>query len=268
MKNPLIIQGGMGVAISGWRLARTVSMQGELGVVSGTSIDTVFARLLENGDPQGVLRKAIAAFPDREMAERVLKKYFRDTPVKAGHKYIGRPLPGARLNRAQQELMVLANFAEVYLAKAGHLGKVGINFLEKLQVTTLPSLYGALLAGVDYVIMGAGIPREIPGSLDKLSQHEDASLKLDVSGANSGDNFTSQFSPKTFMPGNWPQLKRPQFLAIISSNVLALTLKKKSNGKVNGFIVERPVAGGHNAPPRGETQYNELVSLFMVSVMK
>ena len=44
----------------------------------------------------------------------------------------------------------------------------------------LASLYGAMLAGVDYVLMGAGIPREIPGALDALSRHEPASLKLDV----------------------------------------------------------------------------------------
>ena len=260
MREPLIIQGGMGIAISGWRLAKTVSMLGQLGVVSGTCIDSVFARLLEMGDPGGNMRKALDAFPDQEMAERVRKKYYRETPIKAGHKYISRPLPGARLNRAQQELMVIANFAEVYLAKLGHAGKIGINFLEKLQVTTLPSLYGAILAGVDYVIMGAGIPREIPGSLDKLAMHEDAKIGIDVIGADSTDNFSSEFSPKSFFSDfsdSLPEVFRPKFLAIISSNVLAITLKKKSNGRVDGFIVEKPLAGGHNAPPRGPLKLNE-----------
>lgn len=35
--NPLIIQGGMGVAVSSWPLARAVALEGELGVVSGTA---------------------------------------------------------------------------------------------------------------------------------------------------------------------------------------------------------------------------------------
>ncbi len=41
---PLIIQGGLGVAVSNWRLARAVSALGQLGVVSGTAIDQVVVR--------------------------------------------------------------------------------------------------------------------------------------------------------------------------------------------------------------------------------
>jgi NAD(P)H-dependent flavin oxidoreductase YrpB (nitropropane dioxygenase family) len=33
-----------------------------------------------------------------------------------------------------------------------------------------------------------------------------------------------------------------------------MTLAKKSSGRVDGFIVEGPTAGGHNAPPRGAPQ--------------
>jgi len=46
---PRIIQGGMGIRISSWQLAREVSRQGELGVVSGTGIDTVIIRELQTG---------------------------------------------------------------------------------------------------------------------------------------------------------------------------------------------------------------------------
>jgi nitronate monooxygenase len=52
-------------------------------------------------------------------------------------------------------------------------------------------------------------------------------------------------------------LTRPRFFAIIASNVLAATLLKKSNGRVDGFVVEGPSAGGHNAPPRGKPQFNQ-----------
>jgi NAD(P)H-dependent flavin oxidoreductase YrpB (nitropropane dioxygenase family) len=36
-----------------------------------------------------------------------------------------------------------------------------------------------------------------------------------------------------------------------------MTLAKKSNGKVDGFVVEGPLAGGHNAPPRGPLRLDE-----------
>ena len=52
----------MGVAISGWRLARSVSVLGQLGVVSGTALDVLLARRLQDGDPVGDIRRAVAAF--------------------------------------------------------------------------------------------------------------------------------------------------------------------------------------------------------------
>ncbi len=47
---PRLIQGGMGVGVSGWELARKVSMHGQLGVVSGTALDTILVRRLGKGD--------------------------------------------------------------------------------------------------------------------------------------------------------------------------------------------------------------------------
>jgi len=47
-------------------------------------------------------------------------------------------------------------------------GLVGINFLEKIQLPPCLALR-AMLANVDYVLMGAGIPRAIP-ALDRLAQ--------------------------------------------------------------------------------------------------
>ena len=73
---PPIIQGGMGVGVSGWRLARAVSGQGQLGVVSGTALDLLLTRQLQLGDPDGHLRRALAAFPYPEIAARILDRYF------------------------------------------------------------------------------------------------------------------------------------------------------------------------------------------------
>jgi nitronate monooxygenase len=254
MTEPLIIQGGMGAGVSNWTLARAVSQTGQMGVVSGTALDSIMARRLQIGDLDGSMRRALAAFPNAGVAQRILERYYIPGGKKETEPF--RPIPSFTLTtcKALLELNVAANFAEVYLAKEGHSGRVGINYLEKIHLPLLSCLYGALLAGVDYVLVGAGIPRAIPAILDVLSQHGEASMKIHVHGAQAQEDCQVTFQPKDVLPDPGPVLKRPRFLAIIASDVLALTLAKKSTGKVDGFVVEGPTAGGHNAPPRGPLQ--------------
>ena len=259
-----IIQGGMGVGVSNWALAKAVSSYGQLGVISGTGIAAVLARRLQTGDPDGHYQRAFHAFPYRKIAQRVWDRYFVAGGVGSGTLFKSTPLPGVSFSHALTELTVLAAFSEVFLAKDGHSGAVGINLLEKVQTPTLATLFGAMLAGADYVLMGAGIPRFIPGVLDALARGEPVELKMDVEDSDAAENFVSQFSPKEFIAldgaagiASAPQLKRPKFFAIVSSATLAMTLARKSNGRVDGFIVETPVAGGHNAPPRGLLQLSE-----------
>jgi nitronate monooxygenase len=109
-----------------------------------------------------------------------------------------------------------------------------------------------MLAGVDYLFMGAGIPSEIPGIMDRLTKHLDVSLKIAVQGAKAANKFRLKFSPQSFLRKKLLPLKRPQFFPIISSATLARMLLKKANGVINGFVVETSSAGGHNAPPRGK----------------
>ncbi len=254
MSHPIIVQGGMGVGVSDWRLARTVSQLGQLGVVSGALLAVVFVRRLQTGDPDGAMRHALEHFPVAGVAERVIEEYFvpgGKEPSAAVHLSA---LPALHPGAALVELMVTANFAEVFLAKEGHDGLVGINLLEKVQLTTLPSLFGAMLADVDYVLMGAGIPRAIPGVLDQFASGAPAELRIDVDSALPGEEFVSTLNPRSFCGDLLPALKRPQFLAIVASATLAITLARKSTGQVNGFIIEGDVAGGHNAPPRGPLQ--------------
>jgi len=254
---PVIIQGGMGAAVSDWRLANAVASQGQLGVVSGVALGALLARRLESGDPGGHMRRALAAFPMKDAAQRIIDKYFIEGGKNSGDRFAVKPMAKMRTSRKVEELIVAGNFAEVFLAKEGHSNPVGVNFLEKIQVTTLPSLYGVMLAGVDYVLMGAGIPRYIPGILDRLAEGFDVELKVDVKGlTDRGDPFI-RFSPKDFAKEMVGKLPRPDFLAIVSSHVLARMLATKSNGEVNGFIVELPVAGGHNAPPRKKGEFND-----------
>jgi nitronate monooxygenase len=251
---PTIIQGGMGVAISNWTLARAVSRLGQLGVVSGTGIETILARRLQLGDSDGTVRRALAHFPLPAMVERVLADYFVEGGKPENSPF--RLVPQASLKPGPRfvELVVLGAFVEVFLAKEGHEGLVGINLLEKIQLPTLPALFGAMLAGASCVLMGAGIPRAIPGVLDQLAAGRPAELKIDVEGTLSGEEFVSTFDPQAFCGGIAPTLQRPKFFAVISSATLAMTLARKSNGRVDGFIVEGDTAGGHNAPPRGPMQ--------------
>jgi nitronate monooxygenase len=251
---PRIIQGGMGVAVSNWRLAAAVSGLGQLGVVSGTALEQVLTRRLQDGDQGGHMRRALDRFPVAAMADRVWHAYYVPGGKAPHAPYKSVPMHAREDPRALQELCIVANFVEVTLAREGHDHDVGINYLEKIQVPHLPSLYGAMLAGVGYVLMGAGIPNRIPGALDRLAMHEPATYPLHVTGAAADDDNTLTFAPQDFLPGDWPPLRRPAFLAIVASDVLALTLARKSNGRVDGFVVEGPTAGGHNAPPRGKLQ--------------
>ena len=253
----MIIQGGMGVGVSSWRLAQAVSRLGQLGVVAGTALDQIFARRLQDGDPGGHMRRGLDHFPFPRMAERVWQSYYIPAGKPASASYKVLPSHVKDGPRQLRELCIVANFVEVFLAREGHSNAVGINFLEKIQIPHLPSLYGAMLAGVGYVLMGAGVPLRIPGILDRFANHEPASYTLQVSGAQENDERTMTLDPREFMECDLPPLARPKFLAIIASNTLAITMVKKANGRVDGFIIEGPTAGGHNAPPRGKLQLNE-----------
>jgi len=251
---PTIIQGGMGAGVSGWRLARAVSQLGQLGVVSGTALDLILARRLQDGDPGGYMRRGFDRFPNREMADRIWRTYYipGGKPPRAPYKSV--PTHSKNCPIELQELCVVANFVEVTLAREGHNNAVGINYLEKIQLPHLPSIYGAMLAGVGYVLVGAGVPLKIPGVLDRFANHEPSTYLLQVTGANEDDDRTLAFTPKAFLPYDLPLLTRPKFIAIISSNTLATTMLKKADGKVDGFVIEGYTAGGHNAPPRGKLQ--------------
>lgn len=253
---PELIQGGMGVGISGWRLARAVASLGQLGVVSGTGLDTLFVRRLEDGDADGSLRRAMADFPLPEVCAKVLDRFFHPDGRPAGQPY--RALSKFRLGvgRFRQQVTVLASFVEVRLARQGHAHPVGINLLTKIQLPNLATLYGAMLAGVDLVLMGAGIPREIPNALDQLAAGRPAAMRLDVEGDRTGDGERVTLDPRELGFGSTP-LRRPRFLAIVSSSSLATLLARKAHGSVDGFVVENASAGGHNAPPRGEADRNE-----------
>src|SRR5487761_1371415 len=234
---PVIIQGGMGAGVSNWRLAQAVSRTGQLGVVSGTALDQILVRRLQDGDAGGHMRRGLDAFPFPSMAEWIWKEYFI-----AGGKADEIPYrlvsPLTKDNpRELVELCMVSNFVEVFLAREGHKNPVGINYLEKIQAAHLPTMYGAMLAGVGYVLMGAGIPLKIPGVLDRFANHVHATSPPLVTDAQEIVDTTMAFVPREFMECDLPPLTRPKFFAIISSNTLATTMVRRANGKVDGFII-------------------------------
>ncbi|MBI5287713.1 MAG: nitronate monooxygenase [Chloroflexi bacterium] len=246
----------MAVGVSTWRLARAVAMAGEklgrpvLGVVSGTGLSDMMIRRLQQADPDTI--RALTAY-DGALASELLAIYGSSAPGPTGVRRRFAPKPevlvtGTRAMKAHlTRLTVAAAFVEVTLAKSGHSGPVGINILEKLQLMHLPMILGAMLADVDYVLVGAGIPHQIPAVLQSYAARQTASYKLDVAGTNEKHLMT--LDPRPFIaPGR--ALKKPRFFAIISHHALAMRLA--GTVEVDGFIIEGPVAGGHNAPARGK----------------
>ncbi len=257
LKLPVIIQGGMGAGVSNWRLARAVSRLGQLGVVAGTGLDQILARRLQDGDLGGHIRRALEKFPFPKIARAILDDHFipggRD-PAKPYQ--VGR-MHTAERNLPAQALCIVANFVEVFLAREGHAGPVGINFLEKIQLPHLPSLYGAMLAGAAVVLVGAGIPLEFPAAIAALAEHRPASYTLNVAGARAETPVVMTLDPAAFAEPeqSLPPLAKPAFLPIVSSATLAAMLVRRLPDGIAGFVVEGPTAGGHNAPPRGRMKF-------------
>jgi NAD(P)H-dependent flavin oxidoreductase YrpB (nitropropane dioxygenase family) len=260
---PTIIQGGMGIAVSSWQLAKEVSIAGELGVISGTAIDSVVARRLQDGDINGDIRRALAAYPDQETTKEIMDRFFTEGGRQEGKPYLDVPKLSIKGNLFSNKLLAVASFVEVWLAKEGHNGLIGMNILEKIQLAIPAQLYGAMLADVDYILIGAGIPAQIPHLLNEISLGNKVAMKVDV--ADTKEKHYLHFDPRTLGVDNFP-IKRPLFLAIVTSHALVAYLNKDEETKPDGYVIEYHVAGGHNAPPRaknhvsdeGEAIYNEL----------
>lgn len=254
--HPELIQGGMGVGVSNWRLARAVAIAGQrlgarvLGVVSGTGLPAMLVERLQAGDRDAI--RALMAF-DPGIAREIMDEYFVDGPSTANRRGKLPPKPevlvtGNETAKARMtKLAVASAFVEIWLAKEGHSGPIGINVLEKVQLMHLPVLLGAMMADVDYVLVGAGIPYQVPAVLASYALNEPAGYRMDVSG--SADKQLLTLDPREFVTER-RRLRRPKFVLIASHHALAMRLA--ATAEVDGFVIEGPSAGGHIAPARGK----------------
>lgn len=258
---PSIVQGGMGIGVSTWRLARRVAQRGEIGVVSGTSIDSVVARELQDGDPHN-RREVLESYPDTGIVDHLLERFYQPNGRADDEPYDLLPIHQFNPSAHSQRILSAATFSEIRLAKAGHDGLVGLNLMAKLKRYSLPCIYGALLAEVDVIFIGAGIPLEEAQQIPALAAGDVASLRLkpDTSQVDDPeleeDRYTYEFDPAVVIEDP-PTLERPAFFPIVSSDALARIMDVKlPDEDVDGWVIEGPVAGGHTAPPRNK-QYDE-----------
>ncbi|HME86844.1 MAG TPA: nitronate monooxygenase [Candidatus Nanoarchaeia archaeon] len=241
-----IIQGGMGAGVSDYGLARTVSSLGQFGVVSGTAPEAKMVQELQQGDRNGEIRFALSKFPNQEIAQSIIDKYFVEGGRKEG--YLGIPFPTLKTegkvaeiaNQHLENLVVAGSFAEVFLAKQGHSNPVGINLLYKIQWPLLAGVYGAMLADVDMILMGAGLATDVPPAIDAFSRGESASINLDVTNSK---GYSIRFDPSRIIKVD--SLNKPMFNGIVSLDLAAKILKN-----ADGYVMEGPIAGGHNPNPR------------------
>lgn len=280
LQNVKLIQGGMGVYVSNWRLASAVAAERPgltAGTVSGTALDVVYVRLLQLGDPGGHVRRALTAFDAQfsvEIGRKICDRYFiaggkapaarfKNAPMHYVHAQNGsyifpmpvQPAAPVTLTLAEDivELLIATSFAEVWLAREGHAGRIFINFLRKIELPLIYAMYGAMLAGVDGIVVGAGNPDGLPAICSRLVNQEAVTSNLTVLYREAGEVFNIHFDPRQVAEGKLAQqpLKRPAFLAIVSLESLVQALAQSPSKAPDGFIIEHHTAGGHNAGPQG-----------------
>lgn len=287
LKHIKLIQGGMGVYVSNWRLARAVAQarpNETAGTVSGTALDIVYLRLLQLGDPGGHIRRAFAVFDGlfgTDIGQRVCDRYLIEGGKDPAARFTSAPLQIPRSQSRQAsfraedgnqpvahlaldpevvELLIITAFAEVWLAKEGHSGNVFINFLNKVELPLVYAMYGAMLAGVDGVVVGAGNPDGLAAICSRLAKHEAVTRSLSVLYRDTGEEFVLSFDPREVVGGKLAQtpLKRPAFLAIASLQDLVKALAASQSEPPDGYIIEHHTAGGHNAGPVGPLHKDDL----------
>lgn len=246
---PVIFQAGMGAWVSGSYMAREVSRLGGLGIVSSVGLRTIVVEAVRKGNQEMI--EAAKNFPFSSYIEEMLA-------FMPGQRSHGEAVPVDRLGPEgglAQRLSTIAAFIEVSLAKKGHSGKIGINVMWKLSMTVLPVIYGSMLAGVDAIVCGAGVPMDVPGIMNNLHTGENID-----SPALYGTKTPVSLSVEEGTAELLASRNRPLLIPILSNYVFCRKIRdnwEKNFGiEPDFFVLEDYKAGGHNAPPRDKMTHS------------
>jgi len=250
---PRLIQAGMGVQISCARLANATARLGALGVVSGTGLRHIVIEQVRAGDEVAI--KLAGTFPIRRYVEELLS-YARGGPRHAEPPPMDHPDP--ERGAFPRRLAVIAAYVEVLRARAGHRGKVGVNVMWKCALTVLPTIYGAMLGGVDALLCGAGVPMELPDIVCSLETGRRIEYEA-LTGTGTHVLLEAPGDEGASLPAGY---RRPALIPILSNFAFPKRIADIWRRDINGagpdaFVLENHRAGGHNAPPRDKAAFGE-----------
>ncbi len=250
---PELIQAGMGAHISCARLANATSRLGALGVVSSVGLRHIVPQQVRAGDDDTI--ELAKTFPFARYVEDLLsyapggKRHTRAIPI---------DVPDAVKGALAKRLSVISAYIEVMRAKRGHKGMVGINVMWKCALTVLPSIYGALIAGVDAFLCGAGVPMELPEIVRRMRQGENIDYEP-LTGTSTHVHLQIEEDEPERVLGDKPM---PKLLPILSNFAFCKRLldtwnKRAEGSRPDAFVLENHAAGGHNAQPRDKSEFGE-----------
>lgn len=250
---PRLIQAGMGVRISGWRLANATARLGALGVVSGVGLRHIVVEEIRAAEAVAIA--AAREFPVLRYVEELLAFapggawHSRAVPLDDPD-----PVRGALARR----LSTIAAFVEVRRARAGHRGAVGVNVMWKCALTVLPTIYGAVLAGASALLCGAGVPIELPGILEHFRSGTDLVYRP-LTGTGTHVRLEIEEDGTAELIRSMPD---PAFFPILSNyafpkRILDVWHREAGGVRPSAFVLEDHRAGGHNAPPRNKEAFTE-----------
>lgn len=258
---PRLIQAGMGVQISCARLANATSRLGALGIVSGVGLRHIVIEQVRAGDSIAI---ALArTFPIQRYVDELLAF------AHGGQRHQDPPPmdhPDPKRGALPRRLGVIATYVEVMRARQGHRGKVGVNVMWKCALTVLPTIFGAMLAGADALLCGAGVPMELPDIVANLR----AGQAIEYEALTGTGTHVMLEAPGDEGAALLSEHPVPHMIPILSNfafpkRIYGIWQRDMGGARPFAFVLENHRAGGHNAPPRDKVAFganDELESYF------
>ena len=250
----------MGVAVSSWQLARTVGSRRRASASCPAPGSTSSSRA---GCRTATPTATCAARSPRSRCPRspheVLDHYF----VEGGRDprrqpYIAIPRPSLTRDAARPAAHVVANFVEVWLAKEGHDGLGRRELPREDPDDRRRGRRTARCSPASTSCSWAPASRRTSRPLLTSSPSTAvASLPVDVAEALPDETWAVTIDPREVMRRRRCRRCAADLPRDRANHVLAQYLARDEVTRPDGFVVEAPTAGGHNAPPRGKLVLDE-----------